>query len=351
MTNKILVAGASGHIGNNLVRTLAQNGEQVTAGVRRPESAGLFDNLGCETVNIDLLDKNSLIEALRGIDTLYQAGTAFRYFTTDPEINIYRTSLQGCRNVIEAAAETGVRRVVYVSSLAALDRSTLPISENTWNPGTDNIYIRSRAETEKLAWELADKLGLEMISALPGATIGMNCFRMTLAMRLLKAVLEGTLAVDPGFYFNFIHVEDVVSGILAAADRGQPGERYLLANEEAMSVREVVALAQEILPERNIRSPVSLPRSLLWVIVAAMEANGGLDGTEPELTASSLTEYTRREQCDISKARQKLDFRPASPRRAVLRTLHDLDALLQSAPTDTSATHTGETSAIRDTRV
>lgn len=279
MNKKILVTGASGHIGNSLVRALLQSGKRVVAAVRGPKSERLFNSPQCEMVNIDLQDKHSTSKALQGTDTLYHTGTAFRDLASAPGSSGYDTCLRGNRNVMEAAAEAGIRRLVYISSLAALDRSAPLIHEGSWNPGMDNIYFRAETDAEKLAWSLADEFGLEMISALPSAAVGMNgaginCGGMTLTMRLLKAVLEGTLAVDPGFHFNFIHVEDVVSGILAAAERGHPGERYLLANESAMSIREVVALAQEAFPERHIRTPVSLPSSMLWVIVAAMETSG-----------------------------------------------------------------------------
>lgn len=330
MNKKILVTGASGHIGNSLVRALLQSGKRVVAAVRGPKSERLFNSPQCEMVNIDLQDKHSTSKALQGTDTLYHTGTAFRDLASAPGSSGYDTCLRGNRNVMEAAAEAGIRRLVYISSLAALDRSAPLIHEGSWNPGMDNIYFRAETDAEKLAWSLADEFGLEMISALPSAAVGMNgaginCGGMTLTMRLLKAVLEGTLAVDPGFHFNFIHVEDVVSGILAAAERGHPGERYLLANESAMSIREVVALAQEAFPERHIRTPVSLPSSMLWVIVAAMETRGGLDGTEAKLIANSLKEFTRREQCDTAKAQRELGFAPASPHTAVLRALQQLN--------------------------
>jgi len=327
MQRKVLVTGANGHIGNNLVRALARGGDRVVAGVRDPSNRTVLNGLDCRIANLDLLDKTSIASSLKGVEVLYQVGAVFQHWSKDPETDIYGANLEATRNVIEAAVEAGVHRVVYVSSLIALDRTILPITENSWNSGTTNVYARSKTDSEKLAWELAGKHGLSMVSVLPGATIGVNCFNMTPTMNLLNTVLQGKLAVNPGFYFNFVDVEDVVSGLLAAAERGRAGERYLLANENCMGVGDIVRIAQGTFPERKIRTPGRPPRAMMWMIAVLMEMAGRLRGQEPELQRNYLSEFTVRERCDISKARRELGFLPQKPHRAVLEALRYLDGL------------------------
>lgn len=140
MAGLSLVTGANGHLGNNLTRALLERGEQevvVRAGVRNPATAGPLEGLGCEIVRCELMDKGSLLEALKGVETLYQVAAVFRHWARNPEKEIVRPNLQGTRNVLEAAAESGVRRVVYVSSIAALDKNSPhrkgPFDESTWN--------------------------------------------------------------------------------------------------------------------------------------------------------------------------------------------------------------------------
>jgi dihydroflavonol-4-reductase len=111
-----LVTGANGHLGNNLVRALLDSGEQVRASVRDTTNTAPFEGLDCEIVQADLMDKDSLLHALEGVDTLYQVAAVFKHWARDPQRDIIEPNLQGTRNVLEAAAEKKVRRVVYVSS-------------------------------------------------------------------------------------------------------------------------------------------------------------------------------------------------------------------------------------------
>ena len=316
-----LVTGANGHLGNNLVRALAAKGLPVVAGIRNPAHRAKLSGPGCKVVIADLLDKATLASAMRGVSVLYQAGAVFKHWAKDPEREIYQANLQGTRNALEAAATAGVKRVVYVSSLGALDRSKTPITANTWNPSQANVYFRSKTDSEKLAWELARKLGLDMVSVLPGAMIGESCFSPTPTMALFKTILDRKLPVDPGFFFNFVDVTDVAEGCWLAATQGRPGERYLLANQNPSAVGEIVKIAQEMFPERNIKTPSKPPKFVLGIVVSLMERIARMRGVEPELQRNFLAEFTAREVCDVSQARRELGFNPAAPHDAIKTTL------------------------------
>ena len=321
MEQTSLVTGSGGHLGNNLVRALAAKGVPVVAAVRNPEHRTRLPASGCKMVTANLLDKASLASAMRGVTTLYQVGAVFKHWAKDPEREIYQANLAATRNALEAAAEAGVGRIVYVSSLGALDRSTTLINPTTWNPSRANVYFRSKTDAEKLAWELARRLRLDMVSVLPGAFIGKNCFNLTPTMGLLKTILDRKLPVDPGFFFNFVDVADVAEGCWLAATRGRSGERYLLANENPTSVGEIVKIAQETFPERNIKTPSKPPRLVLGLVVSLMEHIARIRGVEPELQRNFLTEFAAREVCDISKSRHELGFAPAAPLEAIRAAL------------------------------
>jgi dihydroflavonol-4-reductase len=321
MQDTVLVTGANGHLGNNLVRTLIGKGERVVAGIRDPAKGRILARLDCRIVEADLLDKPSLVRALQGVDVLYQVGAVFRHWAKDPERDIYQANLQGTRNALEAAAEVGVRRVVYVSSLGALDRSRTPITETTWNPLRDNVYFASKTDAERLAWELADELGLELVSVLPGAMIGEHCYGITPTMSLFRSIVTGKLSANPGFFFNFVDVADVAEGCWLAATRGRPGERYLLANEHCTGIDEIVRIAQREFPERDIKTPPRPPKALLRMVVAMMELVSRVRGTEPELQCNYLSEFSVREICDITKAREELGFDPKPPGEIIAGTL------------------------------
>lgn len=325
------VTGANGHLGNNLVRLLVDRGERVIAGIRNPGHADRLRTLGCRVAHADLLDKPSLIRALDKVDVLYQVGAVFKHWTPDPERDIYQANMRATQNILEAAAEAGVEKIVYVSSLAALDRTCDPITETTWNPDTSNVYFRSKTDSEKLAWNRAGKLGLNMVSVLPGAMIGPNCWSPTPTMSLLRTILEGKLTADPGFFFNFVDIRDVAEGCRQAADRGVPGERYLLANEHCTGVGEIVRLAQELFPPRDIKTPARLPKPLMRTIVALLELTAKLRGREPEMQRNYLRVFTLREECDISKARRELRFAPRPPQEAIEAALKYQASLMSQA--------------------
>lgn len=143
MTNICLVTGANGHLGNNLVRALLDKGEKVRASVRNVNYLEPFEGLDCEVVYADLLDREFLSKATKGVDTLYQVAAVYKIWAKNPEEEILCVNLEGTKNVLEIAAEQSVNKVVYVSSTAALDHSSVPMDETNWNSDFLNPYYQS----------------------------------------------------------------------------------------------------------------------------------------------------------------------------------------------------------------
>ncbi|RZL61695.1 MAG: NAD-dependent epimerase/dehydratase family protein, partial [Pedobacter sp.] len=113
--NLALVTGANGHLGNNLVRLLISKGIPVRASVRNIKNKEPFAGLDCEVVQSDISDKQSLVNALKGVETFYAVGAVFKLWAKDPKKEIYDVNLEGTKNIVEAAVEAGVKRIVYVS--------------------------------------------------------------------------------------------------------------------------------------------------------------------------------------------------------------------------------------------
>src|SRR5882757_9545681 len=107
--NLALVTGANGHLGNNLVRLLLQKGIPVRASVRNINNKQAFEGLGCEVVQADITDKQSLINALKGVHTFYAVGAAFKLWAKNPQKELCDVNLNGTKNMIEAAAQAGVK--------------------------------------------------------------------------------------------------------------------------------------------------------------------------------------------------------------------------------------------------
>lgn len=316
-----LVTGANGHLGSALVRALLARGEVVRASVRDQRDRGPLEGLGCEVVGADLTDPSAAARAVAGVDTVYQVAAVFRHWARDAQREIVDANLAITRNVVEAAARAGVRRVVYVSSAAALDRRQLPIDERTWNLEARNPYFRAKAVSEQLALRLATDMGLHLSSVLPWAILGPTASaRLTPSMAGLAALLANRLPFDPGFNMNVVHVDDVVDGVLAAAERGRAGERYLLGNESHLPFRRIAEIAHELFPEVRVPPTISLGR--LKAIAAVMELRAWLTGAAPPFRLSLVSDsYHADLRSDVSKARRELGFRPRSPEEAVRQTL------------------------------
>jgi len=270
MTKLNLVTGANGHLGNNLIRVLLEKGERVRASVRNPNNSVPFEGLDCEIVQADLMDKVSLLRALEGVDTLYQVAAVFKHWARDPQRDILLPNMLGTRNVLEAAAEQKVRRVVYVSSEVTLDHSVSPVNETTWRTEFhNNPYVQSKTESEKLAWQLAEELGLDMVSVLPGAIIGPHCYNLTPTMDYLQQALNGEVFVDVNFPLTFVDAHDLSMGMIAAAKKGRSGERYLLVTERPVSTAQIIDIVREINPQ--VKMPPRVPKGWLQFMSSGME--------------------------------------------------------------------------------
>lgn len=319
-----IVTGANGHLGNNLVRLLRQKGEPVIAGVRGAGPWPGLTGLDVATAQCDLHDLASLRKAFHGAKTVYLVGAVFKHWSTNMQKDIYEANILATENALRAAAECKVQKLVYVSSLAAADRSQETITESGWNSDRSNVYFRSKVDAEQRALALAAEYHLDMVSVLPAAMIGEHCYRLTPTMELLQTILAGKLDTDPGFWFNFVDVKDVAEACWLAAQHGQAGERYLLANEQCNSVQSVVEIAQRLYPDRTIPTPKKVPRALVWLVAAMSEAVAAINKRPPMLQRNYLAAFTVKEYCNIDKARNQLGFDPRPPVQVLIAAFHSL---------------------------
>lgn len=311
-----MVTGANGHLGNTLVRALLARGQHVRAGVRDPDRCTALGGLDCQRVRAELLDPESLRRALQGVDVLYQVAAVFKHWAKDPHAEIVEVNVQGTRNVLRAAAEAGVRRVVYVSSVAAVGHNGQRLDESSWNTDQQNPYYRSKVLSERAAWETAQAYDLPMVAVLPSAIIGPNATRLTDTMGFLAAVLARKVALDPNFYFNFVDVRDVADGLIRAAEKGQPGQRYILANQRPSSLSEVIEALNTLSP--GYRVPRRAPKALLLLIAWLQEQRALFTAQPAELMISQVQMFygVRQAYC-IDKATNELGYQPRSPHDAL----------------------------------
>ncbi|MBD8387235.1 NAD-dependent epimerase/dehydratase family protein [Dysgonomonas sp. BGC7] len=319
--NLVLVTGANGHLGNNLVRLLISKGYQVRASVRNIKNTKPFEGLDCEVVEADITDKNSMLHALRGVETFYAVGAVFKLWAKDPQKEIYDVNIDGCKIMIESAAETGVKRIVYVSSIAALDYTKgTPISEESgYNPDRRDMYYNSKNDGEKLAFELSKKHNIELVAVLPSAMIGgVIADRLSNSNEILKAILNNKLPIETKITLNWIDVNDVAEGCILAANKGQSGERYILANEKCMTITDSIKLANDLFPKLKLKKPIPVPKFVLFAFGALLGLGAKITGKSPAMTTKEVNMfYGLIQNFDISKARKVLGFNPKPSRQAL----------------------------------
>lgn len=325
--NLVLVTGVNGHLGNNLVRLLIDKGVPVRASVRNIKNKETFAGLDCEVVQADITDKQSLINALQGVETFYAVGAAFKLWAKNPKKEIYDVNLEGTKLQIEAAAEAGVKRIVYISSIASLNYSNLPTKESYgYNHDRRNMYYNSKNDGEKLAFELAKKYNIELVAVLPSGMIGSEAFRpLNVSFNIINLILKKEIPVETKITMNWIDVKDVAEGCYLAATKGRNGERYILANEKCTSIKETTKIARELFPELKIKLPMAVPKPILFTVALFMEVGSKLSGKAPLLSTKDIAMFSGLQQdFDITKARTELGFNPKDSKQAVKEAMHYL---------------------------
>lgn len=307
---KVLITGASGHLGAALVRAAVHAGHDVRALVRSASRREGLQGLPIEVVEGDLLDPASLEAACEGREWVLHAGAVHRNWAPD-EAQILAPAIEGTENVLRAAKASGVRRVVIVSSNAAVGYGAdpkRPLDETSWNESPHAPYVRAKTLAERRGLALGRELGLEVVSVCPCGIVGPYDRRPTPTTKAVLGMATGGPAV---LDLAITDVRDVADGVLLAAEKGRPGERYLLAGENCSKER-VAELVSGV-----IGKPVKAmlpPRAVMWALAAAGELRARLGGPDPDITRAELADvYGRHLMYDSTKAREELGwtFRPA----------------------------------------
>jgi len=241
---RFLVTGATGKVGNAVARRLAERGDEVVALVRDVARARGMLPAGIELAQGDVTDPAGLRSAAEGIDGAFNCMGVYEQWLADESL-FERVNAQGAANVAAAAREAGARRLVHTSTFdvfhaergGTLDESSLA----DYPKGT--AYERSKQHAEELVLaEAAD--GFEVVIVNPAGVYGPGPWAAAGIDRVLRDAIRRRLPAAPPGGLTTAHVDDVADGHLAAWERGEPGERYILGDGYAEG-RELVRAAVE----------------------------------------------------------------------------------------------------------
>lgn len=310
---KSLVTGATGFLGSAVMRCLLTAGHEVRVLVRPGSNRKNLENFSVEITEGDLLDDQSLKRAVSGCDNLFHVAADYRLWVPDPE-TMYAINVNGTQALIMAAAEAGIKRIVYTSSVATLGLNPdgSPANEETpSNLATINgYYKRSKYQAEQIVKKLTDDHHLPLIIVNPSTPIGPGDVRPTPTGRIVVDTLMGRMPAYVNTGLNIAHVDDIAQGHLLAYQQGKPGERYILGGDNMMLLQ-ILQTIDEINGTRinRIRMPVNLMLPLAW----CMEKMATVTHTEPRATLDSIRMAKKLMFFSSAKAHRELgyQYRPA----------------------------------------
>jgi dihydroflavonol-4-reductase len=315
---KALVTGGTGFVGANVVRALLERGDEVRVLVRPRSDTRNLDSLELELVAGDLRDRGSLEAALDGCDTLYHVAAMYALWVRNPR-ELYDSNVTGTINILEAAKHAGVQKIVYTSSVATIG---LP---KDGTPGTEEIpltpdelvsdYKRSKYLAEQEVLKYAQR-GLPVVIVNPSFPVGAWDVKPTPSGQIIVNFLRGKIPAYVNTGLNVVDVEDVARGHLMAAEKGRPGERYILGHAN-LSLPELFQLLAQV---SGMSAPrLRIPYGVAYLSACVSEAVARtITHKPPFVTLAGVKLSRKRMFFDAAKAVQELGL-PQTPAVEALR--------------------------------
>jgi len=308
---KALVTGATGFVGGNLVRELLKHGFQVKALVRESSLRANIDGLPVEIALGDLTDRVSLDCAMSGCDVLFHVAASYSFWTPHPSI-VYDTNVQGTENILTAAGNAGIQKIVYTSteSTIGMEGHNLGTEEHTATlDSLSGHYKKSKLLAEWLALKMCDQ-GLPLVVVNPTMPLGPWDTKPTPSGQVVVDFLNGRMPAYVNTGLNVVDVGDVAKGHILALEKGRIGERYILGNKN-LTLRDILGVLETI---TGIRAPnVRVP---LWLALGAAYADESIRGKilkrPPRIPISAVKTARKFRHFDCSKSIQQLGF-PQTP--------------------------------------
>jgi len=259
---KAFVTGGTGFIGGRLIARLLERGDEVIALVRTPEKATTLAQMGATLLKGDVTDAAILEGGMKGVDVMFHVAGVYKVGIPAKErAAMFETNVTGTERVLDAAAAAGVPRIVYVSTVGVFGNTGGKIVDETYERAPGNwlsAYDESKFLGHKAAEDRASK-GAPVVIVQPGGVYGPGDHSELGSF--IDRVRHGKLPVRtfPGLGFNLVHVDDVVQGILLAAEKGQVGRSYVLGGEISTVghlIDEVARLSGRKAPKATLPPPV-----------------------------------------------------------------------------------------------
>ena len=318
---KVFVTGGTGFIGAEVVRQLRARSDEVVCLARNPEKATKLSALGCEIVTGDLGDRDAIRAGMQGCEGVVHAAAMYEVgIPAKQHPAMWEANVAGTENVLAAAGEASVAKLVHVSTVGAFGNTHRQVVDETYeHPGKEftSYYEETKLESHKIAKRMIED-GLPGVIVQPGGVYGPD--DTSQVADLLKEFFAGKLVLMPfpELGICMTHVEDIAGGILLALDKGRVGETYVLSGPVTTmreAIETVAAATGRKAPKR------AMPTGLLKALTPIGPLVGKLMGQPPNLrelisSADGVTFWASHE-----KASRELGYAPRGMEEGLRQTL------------------------------
>ena len=315
------MTGATGFIGGRLAAKLRERGDEVVALVRDPDKASDLERQGIELIQGDLSDVDAIHRGARGADAVFHGAAIYKVgIPKSQHEEMYETNVRGTERVLDAAAQAGVPKIVYVSTINVFGNTRGEVVDETYRrPGGDflSYYDRTKYEAHQVALDRIEK-GAPIVIVQPGGVYGPNDHSEVGNMIDQFRAGKLPLVPFPDTGLNMVHVDDVADGCILALEQGQIGESYVLGGE----ITTMRGLLEKVAQIDGKKPPKrTMPTGLMKAMAPAGPVIGKLMGMAPNMreliSASDGVTYWGKDD----KARTNLGYQPRDLETGLRQTL------------------------------
>lgn len=304
-----LVVGANGFLGSHVTRLLVEDGHDVRVMVRPTANTRSIDDLPVTRFHGDIFDTATVREAMDGCDDVYYCVVDTRAWLRDPA-PLFRTNVEGLRNVLDVAKDLELHRFVVTSTYASVDRRHGHVATEADRIGTRKVapYVQSRVQAEDLVMRYVADYGLPAVAMCVSTTYGSGDWgRTPHGAFIAGAVFKKLPFLMSGISLEVVGVDDAARAMILAAERGRNGEKYLIS-ERMIPLTDVVRIAAD---EAGVAPPQrSIPVPVLYALGALGSLRARLTGKDAELSLDSVRMMRAEAPVDHSKAVRELGWQP-----------------------------------------
>jgi len=307
---KCFVTGATGFLGSHVARQLLAAGAEMRLLMRPTSRLDNITDLPAERVVGDLRDAESLRKGMSDCEYVFHVAADYRLWARNGQ-ELYESNVDGTKNILQAARDSGVRRVIYTSSVATMGFGNNGHLTDEQSPvNLDNMigdYKRSKFMAERVVIE-AGLAGQNVVMVNPTTPIGERDIKPTPTGQIVVDFLKKKFPayVDTGL--NLVDVVDCADGHLLAMEKARPGERYILGSEN-LTLKQILDKLGDItgLPSPNIKVPYGVALAAgAWGSVVV----GGMMKREPRATIEAVQMSRKKMFVSSSKAERELGWKP-----------------------------------------